>query len=162
MIQWSKSCWTEFLWASLWAWTCDIILSLSAGSSVIYHSALPEKKVSIFFSERLSSMLTKTARNLTRIFGVLLVTGMLLPRHHTHYGVMWESTCWPSGQCITSLESKFTPLGKKTFEKLSARPRWDWNFFSKKLRLIWARAVHVKTVLKYWSLTKCSLITCIH
>ena len=120
------------------------------------------KKVSIFFSERLSSMLTKTARNLTRIFGVLLVTGMLLPRHHTHYGVMWESTCWPSGQCITSLESKFTPLGKKTFEKLSARPRWDWNFFSKKLRLIWARAVHVKTVLKYWSLTKCSLITCIH
>ena len=49
MIQWSKSCWTEFLWASLWAWTCDIILSSSSGSSVIYHSVLPEKSFPFSF-----------------------------------------------------------------------------------------------------------------
>ena len=48
MIWWSKSHWTEFPWASLLAWTCDIILSLSAGSSVLYHSALPDKSFSFF------------------------------------------------------------------------------------------------------------------
>ena len=46
VILWSKLSWTESLWASLLAWTCDIILSLSAGSSVLHHSALPEKSFS--------------------------------------------------------------------------------------------------------------------
>ena len=32
--------------ASFLAWTCDIILSLSAGSSVLYHTALPDKSFS--------------------------------------------------------------------------------------------------------------------
>ena len=32
--------------ASFLAWTCDIILSLSAGSSVLYHSTLPDKSFS--------------------------------------------------------------------------------------------------------------------
>ena len=27
----------------------------------------------------------------------------ILPRHHTHYNVMWESASRPSGQCISSL-----------------------------------------------------------
>ena len=42
----TKSRWTEFLGASLLAWTCDIILSLSAGSSVLYHFAQPDKSFS--------------------------------------------------------------------------------------------------------------------
>ena len=45
VILWSKSCWTEFLWASLLAWTFDI-LSFPAVSSVLHHSALPDKSSS--------------------------------------------------------------------------------------------------------------------
>ena len=49
MILSSKSCWIELLWTSLLAWTCDIILSLSARSSFFIPFCSARQNFSFFF-----------------------------------------------------------------------------------------------------------------